>query len=391
MSQYSRDSLSVEHGLFVKAMSAISSMLVVFLSVLFSNNTVAKELHQSLAYPEADYFLAEQYFANEKQYADEISELIRASLEDEYSQSPIKRDAHPKAHGCVKAVFAVHDNIPMLLRQGLFSQPNSFPAIIRYSNGSSDAKRADAKGDTRGMSIKLLDVPGEKLMDIPAEKHTQDFLLMSAPAFFVNDPKDYAKFFRYINSSNKLKLLLIPFVLGWQGSINAFNMLRGTIDNPLTTRYWSVVPYQLGEADSRIAVKYSVKSCHSLSTEGNKDDPNFLRQAMKDSLNSQSVCLKFMVQHQPVLPVDPSQAAKESAVENVVEEWSEEHFPFYPVATITIDSQDFDTTEQNEQCEAMSYNPWHSVAAHKPLGSVNRIRKSVYDQIAHLRRASSIK
>lgn len=44
-----------------------------------------------------------------------------------------------------------------------FLPGKTYQAWIRFSNGSKDAQQADIKKDARGMAIKLLGVPGEKL------------------------------------------------------------------------------------------------------------------------------------------------------------------------------------------------------------------------------------
>jgi hypothetical protein len=59
--------------------------------------------------------------------------------------------------------------------------------------------------------------------------------------------------------------------------------------------------------------------------------------------------------------------------------------PFYKVATIRIPSQVFDTPEQNEFCENLSFTPWHALPEHKPLGVTNRLRKIIYDHISRVR------
>jgi hypothetical protein len=33
----------------------------------------------------------------------------------------------------------------------------------------------------------------------------------------------------------------------------------------------------------------------------------------------------------------------------------------------------------------MSFSVWHAIAAHRPLGAMNRVRKSVYDNAARFR------
>ena len=73
------------------------------------------------------------------------------------------------------------------------------------------------------------------------------------------------------------------------------------------------------------------------------------------------------------------------SVEDSLNEWSEDVSPFVTVAKIQIPQQVFNTAKQNTECEAMSFDPWHSLAAHKPLGSVNRVRYVVYQGISDMR------
>ena len=59
--------------------------------------------------------------------------------------------------------------------------------------------------------------------------------------------------------------------------------------------------------------------------------------------------------------------------------------PFTRVAELTIAAQDFNTAERDAFGEALSFNPWHSLAAHRPLGGLNRARKIAYELSSKLR------
>ena len=65
--------------------------------------------------------------------------------------------------------------------------------------------------------------------------------------------------------------------------------------------------------------------------------------------------------------------------------WDEKRAPFVTVATMTIPQQRFDSSAQQTFCENLSYTPWHSLPADRPLGFVNRIRRVVYTAISTLR------
>ncbi|MFK8022237.1 MAG: catalase family protein [Pseudomonadales bacterium] len=350
------------------------------LVAVISVNLAAQRAEQS--YPGVDKYLAEFLHPHEYQHAESIANSIAGSLRREYAGEQILRDAHPKAHGCLQAAFDVYPDIPESLQHGVFVPGRTYSAVVRFSNGNSDATRSDAKGDTRGMAIKLEGVPGSKLLEHSDQLNAQDFLLMSFPAFFIDDAADYDEFFSIINSGSSWGLLKLPFVLGFSGSVNAFKMLRGKISNPIKTRYWSVVPYQLGIGDQRVAVKYSARACR---VAGKSDpesvfenDPDFLRKVLKESVATEPACMEFMIQISP----------KDASVERSVVEWSENESTFVPVAKLHFPAQKFDSQAQLEQCERMVFNPWHSLAAHRPLGAVNRIRKLVYERISQLRNTS---
>ena len=48
-------------------------------------------------------------------------------------------------------------------------------------------------------------------------------------------------------------------------------------------------------------------------------------------------------------------------------------------------AQTFDTPEQQAFGENLSFTPWHSLPAHRPLGGINRARKEIYRAISKQR------
>ena len=44
-----------------------------------------------------------------------------------------------------------------------------------------------------------------------------------------------------------------------------------------------------------------------------------------------------------------------------------------------------DSAAQLAFADVISINPWHSIAEHRPLGSINRNRKAMYSEMAKLR------
>jgi hypothetical protein len=330
-----------------------------------------------IAYPEIDSELGERPYLNEKPIAEQLSVVIEESIRKQYSAGSARRDAHPKAHGCVKAQFHVLETLPDRLAKGIFSPGKTYQAWIRFSNGSSDPTRPDIKKDARGMAIKVLGVPGKKLLEDEGQADTQDFILINNPVFFANDPARYLSFMRDANSDRFYPKLFIPFALGAKGTRIALETKSKRISNPLQTRYWSMVPYQLGIGSDRDAVKYSARGC-SATMDPMPDKPgrDFLRDALRNTLQKGDACMELLVQPRTSSSMD---------VEDSMTEWKEAQSPFYPVATIRIPQQIFDTPDQNEFCEELSFSPWHALPEHKPLGVTNRLRKVIYDHISRVR------
>ena len=69
-------------------------------------------------------------------------------------------------------------------------------------------------------------------------------------------------------------------------------------------------------------------------------------------------------------------------IEDPTVEWTSR---WEQVATIEIDSQDFDFPERWEWGNKLSFSPWHALEEHRPLGGINRARKIVYPASSKLR------
>lgn len=363
-------------------------VLFVFTPLVFALTGCSETLHsqrtipiktssESIAYPEVDTVLGEKLQPNEDVLAQNIAQVIEKSIREQYTAGNALRDAHPKAHGCVRAEFHVSKNIPAQFAKGVFIPDQSYQAWIRFSNASNDASSADIDKDARGIAIKLLGVSGEKILESEKQATTQDFIMINHPVFFANDAKRYLSFINDVNSHNMIRKLHIPFALGFKGTMNALGARNSQIANPLYARYWSMVPYQLGLGNDRQAVKYSVRAC-SVTANNLPKNPShdFLREALKNTLQQTDACMEFLIQ---------PRTSSQMLVEDSMTEWDEKAAPFYQVATIHIPKQNFDTPEQNKFCENLSFTPWHALPAHKPLGAVNRMRKVIYENISRVR------
>lgn len=329
---------------------------------------------------EIDPELDEHLWDGEEGAAEDVAAIISESVRRraQASDGVLRRDAHPKAHGCVKAKFTVEESLLPELAQGVFVPGQSYSAWIRFSNASSDFRRPDATGDGRGMAIKLVGVPGKKLLEDEADATTQDFLLINHPVFFNKDPREYVSLMRRLNSTNIFSNAATAISLGFDGAKIIAAIVQKKTAHPAYERYWSTTPFRLGEGPLKRAVKFSARPCQVVdNTKLPKDpDPDYLRLALVDSLAKGDLCYEFLVQPRTMPSLN---------VENSMIEWSEDDAPFYKVATITIPKQVFDTPKQREYCDSLSFTPWHSLPDHRPIGGTNRVRKVVYQTISKLR------
>ncbi len=104
---------------------------------------------------------------------------------------------------------------------------------------------------------------------------------------------------------------------------------------------------------------------------------DYLRQAMVATLAYQGVEFDFAVQ----LQAD----GRKMPVEHDGIEWPERLAPFVTVARLRVPAQTFDSPAQLAFADHLSYNPWHSLPEHRPLGNQNRARRVIYSELARLR------
>ena len=326
----------------------------------------------STLYPSPDEALGEKLFPDEAALTDQLADIIEKDVRAQYKAGSARRDVHSKATGILEAEFRVNDPLPDDLAKGIFIPGKVYQAWIRFSNGSGNPDQSDNIDDARGMAIKLLDVPGEKILECDRNATTQDFIMINHPVFLTNDPSTYLSLVQKAGSNNPLTRLTIPFTLGLKGTRLAKELRQGKISNPLQVRYFSAVPYQLGIGPDRRVIKFSVKPSSSR-IDPMPDNPahDYLRDAVRASLQKGDVTMEFLVQ---------PKTSDRMSVEDSMTEWDETEAPFYEVATIQIPKQNFDTPEQNALGENLSFNPWHALPEHRPLGSINRMRKVVYER-----------
>jgi hypothetical protein len=290
---------------------------------------------------------------------------------------PVLRSEHPKSDGAVRAEFEVLDDLPEALKIGVFRVPARYPAVIRFSNGRATD---DNQGDIHGMAIKLFGVSGERALESDRTATTQDFVLADDPVFFIKNVKEYLYFSRLVFQARSSLWGKIVFIIKLIFSRSSpWPSLKRAIskkpDSPLRIAYWSQTPYRLGER----AVKYHARPDLSLTpAPAPSRSPNKLRIATAEHLREHDSSFDFMIQLQTDPIADP--------IEDPTVIWDENRSPFVKVATLRIPRQVFDVESMNAFGERLSFNPWHTLVEHAPLGGINRARRAIYDAMSIKRR-----
>lgn len=289
---------------------------------------------------------------------------------------PVRRGFNSKTYGGFLGTLEVLDN-PETLRAGLFATPATYKVLVRFGGGASSIGSDENKKDPCSISIKVIGAPGEKIISDDAGLDSQNFVMLNSNALFVPNLRDFHHVIGHQMSGNKLGLLayfLNPFAGGRFGQRLAqfknVNSLCGQrLGNDLSTmRYWSMTPYALGDK----ACKYKLtpdpaNADHGVSLQTMGFD--LLRENIEAIVKNNDIRFNFQVQVQRDPELQP--------IENAAVVWDEALTPPTTVARLRIPRQA--NGEIFQLVDKLSFNPWISSQAHRPMGSINRGRKKIYD------------
>ena len=303
---------------------------------------------------------------------DVVKELVTLQVAIMRSTVPMKRGQHAKQHGCVDAEFVVRDDIPQMYKFGLFREPKSYKAVVRWSNGAS---ADDTTPDVHGMAVKVLDVKGPKALSGDSREE-QDFLLVDSELFFTPDAKTLLEFMTARVASATAPSVMQEFAQKNPRTMALFAAGLTKISSPLTVHYWSTVPFKLGDG----AVKYvAIPAPGNGSGDTEPTSAGYLRTAMINHLTEENRSAVFD------LCIIPQTDVTTMPIEDPTVRW--ESAPV-PVATIKVGPQVFATKDLLDHCEARSFDPWNALVWHRPLGGINRARREVYQESVTVRNAA---
>jgi hypothetical protein len=300
---------------------------------------------------------------------------MAAQMRNHFKPGHFERGGNTKTHGIVRATITIRDDIPDHMRRGLFAEPRSYKAYLRYSGPGPDVPNDIDDVGFVSMTIKVMGVQGPKLMD--DEKYTQDFLTVCTPTFVTPDICANSKLQHWSLREMPLYYFINPRDSHILDALMQ-SLWNETQYNPLGQKYYCCVPYLLGEGQ---AMQYSfypkTEVCREIPGLPWRAPPNYLRDNMVKTLAGKDVEFDMLAQVQ----TDPFRMP----IENAAVLWPEKLSPRVPVARIHIPRQSFDSPAQFAFGKVLSINPWHCLADHRPLGNQSRARKRMYGELSKFR------
>jgi hypothetical protein len=313
-----------------------------------------------------DYGLAlmrpfERPLPNEQYWVRRLTELARArSRRDVRAQT-----AKPNESLLLRATFVVRPDLPAELQHGVFVPGGRYAAWLRVSSS------AEAHGgDELGLKLERVGALGNLLeLGLPEANPPgcQDFVLSSHPTRLARDVRDFAVLQSILDTRDervrRRRMTVFALRRPRESWLLARGWLRARNHRPLESEYHSGTAYALGP---QLAVKYCLAP-QPLAA-GDREDlrpPGETLEQRLDPSHGESLTLSFyaVVPSRDVLPVeDPRIDWEASGAQRIL------------VARLEIERQDVHSAERARVAESLTFTPWHTLEAHRPLGALNRAR-----------------
>jgi len=317
--------------------------------------------------------------ASDIQRVIEALELLLARSQAKSGQ--FRADVHVKTHGYAQGELRVLPNLPDELAQGLFEQAGVYPVVVRFSNASSQPQ-PDAMPDGRGMAIKVLGVRGDLVLADDERGPTQDFVMINHPVFFARNVKDYLRLEQVLVQADDSPLATLqgaltggdwnPLHWHWREMLAVARIAGQFPVHPVIETYFSMAPIRFGMHVAKYRTKPAGERLESYKDVvpriGSQADA--MRLALEETLRTQEVPFEFQVQLRTSESTMP--------IEDATVEWPESESPFRTVAHLVLPRQEIELLRKQDAYKNLSFNVWHALAAHRPLGGINRVRRRAY-------------
>ena len=298
------------------------------------------------------------------------------------------RASHAKSTACVVGKLVIPDGLPPELAQGLFATPGEHSVAVRFAQGPGE-RLGDRVSTHRGMAIKVFGAAGDKLPGHDAD--TQDFVLATGTTFPSGTAAGFLRDGSVIGKATSLpetaKSAVSSVARNLNRALHAFGTESALADffghpysHPLADSYFSQAPVRYGNYVAKLGAVPSTDSQRALSEwrlDPHQDEDGF-RHATVAFFRDNDVVFELKAQ----LWAD----AERQPIEDASVDWPVSVSPYRTVATLRLPRQDAYSPDRVRYFdEVMTFRPAHSLAAHRPLGSVMRARLQVYRALSDFR------
>lgn len=300
------------------------------------------------------------------------------------------RDAHAKSHGILRAELQIYDNLPEPLAQGLFKTPAIYPVIIRFSTAPG-AIMPDGQPTFRGMALKVIGVNGPKFLPEDADALTQDFLLVNHSVIPTGTVDTYLqqqlKLEKQAGLPEELQEVQSKLITGVHKVLDAV----GIHPEPNDLGVGKANTHILGETFFSMAALRYGDYIAKLSAVPVSDNLQPLRGQEIDASNDSALrdlVVAFFMDHSAEyeLRVQLCTDLTTMPVEDGSVEWPQEQSSYQPIAKLVIPAQNaYSPARRVYADDVLTFNPFHCLPEHRPLGSIMRARRLAYETSSRYR------
>ncbi len=302
------------------------------------------------------------------------------------------RVSHAKAHALLKGELTVLDGLPQELAQGMFARPGCYDVLVRMAQQPGELLDDSKLSTDRGMSVKVLGVDGPKLDGYTG--NAQDWVFDVGKQFLANGMKEFLQAFK---PNAEIAPKLSDSVKGAVSSVaRATNTVLNAVGanseklafyghpivHPAGEEYFSQVAFRYGDYVAKLGLFPVSPGLAELKEQPfDPKTPDALRDAMNAYFKTHPAEYELRVQLNTGIDDMP--------IEDAQAEWSETESQYQTVARLTIPVQTAWDPAKDGYFEDLSFSPAHTLAAHRPLGGINRARLLAYTMLAKRRLADN--
>lgn len=274
--------------------------------------------------------------------------------------------------GFTNAVILVDRHVPAEFAVGHFQPGASLPVTLRFSNASG-IPQMDGAPDMRGVSMRIALAAGA----------AHDLLLANFPTSFARNARQFIEFAMASIGNRETLLARLAARLGENESRRIAAYLKASLklcSSLALERYWGGCTYLWGDQPVRYELRPVISGVA----------PDVDSRSVVDALRMDLAERLALGHVQFRLALQRYVSERRTPVEDAAVEWKKRSSPAMEIATVTIPQQDIlgaDGANSRRLVDRLAFDVWNAPTQFRPLGSLNRARRLIYEASAHVRKA----